>query len=81
MKKDFVITRVVTRDLFRDFFAGIRNLIGLRMRTYETMINKNLREMLEEMRLKYKDLDWYRISINPLTNGSVMMTIYGEHGK
>ena len=75
--KDFVLTRVVTRDIIRDSFAGLRNLFGLRLRTYETMINKNTEALLEEMRLKYNDIKWYRISINPLTNGSAMITVYG----
>lgn len=77
VKKDFIITRVVTRDIFRDWFAGIRNLFGLRLRTYENMINKAVKQMLKEMRLKYKHIKWYRISINPLVSGSAMINIYG----
>ena len=32
----------------------------------------------EEMRLKYQNISWYRINNNPLTTGSIMITIYGE---
>lgn len=76
--KDFVITRVITRDILRDGFNKIRNTFGLRLRNFETRIMKNADEMLEEMRLKYK-VKWYRISFNPLVTGSVMINIYGEY--
>lgn len=77
---DFIITRVITRDILRDSFNGIRNMFGLRLRNFETAIQKHTDEMLEEMRLRYK-VKWYRLSINPLVNGSVMINIYGESEK
>ena len=79
MNKDFIITRVVTRDIVRDFFARIRNMFGLRLRSYEERINQGTKEMLKEMRLKYKHIRWYRISINPLVEGSAMINIYGVY--
>jgi hypothetical protein len=75
--KNFSITRVVTKDLITDSFQGIRNLFGLRLRGYEAMINKHLKEVIKEMESKYIPL-WWRLSINPLVNGSVMITVYGE---
>lgn len=78
-QKDFILTRVVTRDIIRDSFAGIRNLFGLRLRTYESMLNKSINELLKEMRFRYKDIKWYRISVNPLVNGSAMINIYGVY--
>jgi len=79
--KDFVLTRVVTRDIIRDSFAVIRNLFGLRLRTYETMIQESVKSLQEEMRLRYKRIKWYRVSINPLVNGSAMITIYGVYNE
>jgi len=76
-KEKFQITRVVTKDLVTDSFQGIRNLFGLRLRGYEKMLNKNLKEMTNEMELIY-EVDWYRVIINPLTNGSAMIIFYGE---
>ena len=75
--KKFSITRVVTKDIVTDSFQGIRNLFGLRLRGYEKMINKNLKEIIEFAEVQYH-IDWFRLSINPLTSGSVMITIYGE---
>jgi len=79
MEKDFILTRVVTRDILRDTFAGIRNFFGLRLRTYEKMLDKHINQLLEEMRLKYKKIKWYRISINPLVQGSAMINVYGVY--
>ena len=75
--ENFQITRVVTRDLITDSFQGIRNLFGLRLRGYEKVISKSINQMTEEMNLRFK-VSWYRLIVNPLTNGSVMIILYGE---
>ncbi len=73
----FNITRVVTKNIITDSFQGIRNLFGLRLRGYEKMLNQHISEIIEVAELQYK-ISWWRLSINPLTNGSAMITIYGE---
>lgn len=77
--KDFLISRVITRNMITDMFQSIRNLFGMRLRSYEEMIKNTYEDIIEEMRITYgKSVKWYRISINPLTNGSVMVNLYGE---
>ena len=76
-KEKFNITRVVTKDIITDSFQGIRNLFGLRLRGYEQVLNKHLKEMTSEMEIRYI-VDWYKIIVNPLTNGSAMIILYGE---
>ena len=76
-KEKFNITRVITRDIITDSFQGLRNFFGLRLRGYEQVLKKHIKEMTEEMEIRYKT-DWYRIIINPLTNGSAMIIFYGE---
>ena len=76
-QENFSITRVVTKDIISDSFQGIRNFFGLRLRGYESVINKHTTELLNEVELTY-NVKWFRLSINPLVNGSVMLTIYGE---
>lgn len=78
MKRNFAITRVVTKDIITDSFQGLRNFFGLRLRGYERMINNSTKELIEEMNLRYKDIEWWRLSINPLTKASTMVTIYGR---
>ena len=79
MKKDFSITRVVTKDIITDTFQSLRNLFGMRLRGYEGMINNNIKKLIEEKNLRYKKVEWWRLSVNPLTNGSAMLTIYGVY--
>jgi hypothetical protein len=78
---NFTITRVVTRDFGTDFTQGIRNMFGMRLRGYEKMIDRNLNEMIAEMELKYKQVKWWRMSVNPLTSDGVMITIYGRNNE
>ena len=75
---DFIITRVVTRDMITDMFQSLRNTFGLRLRGYENMINRATKEMLIEMNMDYKKVEFYRFNINSLVNGSVMITLYGR---
>ncbi|MCK9371174.1 YbjQ family protein [Candidatus Dojkabacteria bacterium] len=78
IQRDFHITRIVTRDVLTDSFQSIRNMLGMRLRGYEKRLNETVEVMIEEMNLVYKNIEWYRISINPLTSGSIMIIIYGQ---
>lgn len=76
--KDFAITKVYTKNIVTDSFQGIRNIFGLRLRGYERMINQGTKEVIEEMNIKYREIKWFRLSINPMVKGSVMITIFGR---
>ncbi len=76
----FQITRVVTKDIITDSFQGLRNLFGLRLRGYEHVLNKNINEMFKEMEIKY-EVKWFRMIVNPLTQGSAMIVVYGMGDK
>lgn len=81
MVKKFSLTRVYTRNIVTDSFQGIRNIFGLRLRGYERMINNGTDEIIKEAERLYGELNWWKLSINPMTSGSVMITIFGEYGK
>lgn len=76
-KVKFTLSRVVTRDIVIDAFQGIRNFFGFRLRGYEKILDKHLREILDEMDIKY-EVEWFRLNVNPLTSGSAMIVLYGE---
>lgn len=77
--KQFLITRVVTRHFVTDFFQGIRNIFGMRLRSYEELIKTNHSEMIQMMVKKYGyRVKWYRISFNPLNKDVIMINLYGE---
>lgn len=77
-EQDFTITKVFTKNIATDSFQSIRNLFGLRLRGYEKMINQGTKELLEEMSIRYSNIKWWRLSINPMIKGSVMLTIFGR---
>jgi len=79
-KEKFSITRVVTRDVITDFLQVIRNLLGMRLKGYEDVISKNINELIKEAEKKYR-MSWWRLSVNPLTHSSIMITVYGEGNK
>ena len=79
-KESFSETRVVTKDIITDSFQGLRNFFGLRLRGYESVINKHTNELLNDMKTLW-DIQWFRLSINPLTTGAIMITLYGEGTK
>lgn len=78
-RKQFAITKVYTKNIVTDSFQNIRNLFGLRLRGYEKMINIATEEAIKEMNAKFRNIEWFRFTINPLLKGSVMITIYGEY--
>ena len=77
--KKFSLTKVYTKNMVTDSFQGIRNIFGLRLRGYERMINQGTEELIKEMEIRFKNIAWWKLSINPLLKGSVMITIYGEY--
>jgi hypothetical protein len=79
MIQKFSETRVYTKNIVTDSFQSIRNIFGLRLRGYEGMINNGTKELIELVEAKYSKIKYWKLNINPLTNGSVMITIYGEY--
>lgn len=80
MIEKFSITRVVTKNIVTDSFQSIRNIFGLRLRGYEGMIQQAINEITNEAELKFK-IKWYKYIVNPLTNKSAIVIIYGEGDK
>ena len=79
--KQFSITKVVTKNIVTDSFQGIRNLFGLRLRGYERMLNTAIEQNITEMNIKYKNIIWWRLSVNHLSKGSVMVILFGEYNE
>ena len=73
----FSITRVVTRDIVTDLIQAVRNLFGMRLVGYEEIISKNINALISSAEKSHR-VRWWRLSVNPLTHSSIMITIYGE---
>ena len=75
---NFSYTRVVTKHFVSDWVQGWRNVFGGRLKAYEKKIDEAIQDVTDEMNGVHKKVKWYRLSINPLTDASIMVTIYGE---
>ncbi len=72
------ITKVVTRNFVMDIVAGLQNLFGLNLTSYEKMIEKGHQQIEEEVKRRKLKLKWYRMEISQLTNGAMVMMLYGD---
>lgn len=76
MNKQITITKVVSRNFIMDIVAGVQNMFGMNLTSYEKMVQKGMDQIKEEV--KNKKLNWYRYEITQLTNGAVSITFYGD---
>ena len=76
----FSKTEVITRNFILDFTAKIRNIFGGNIVEYEKNINKTTAKLLSELD-NYKKVHWFRLQVDEVTNGAIMITIYGEANK
>lgn len=76
--KEITKVRVVTRFFVVDIIARIKNAFGLRLNRYENMIDKAKSEIWEEIKSERIKLKWFRYEISQLTNGAMVVMLYGE---
>lgn len=72
------ITKVVTKNFIMDFVARIQNIFGANITSYESMIDKGIKQIQDELKKKKVKLKWYRYEITELTNGAVAIVMYGD---
>jgi len=71
-------TKVMTRNFFLDFVARIQNLFGMDLASYEDMINNGIESIKQELEDEGVKLKWFRIETTQLTNGAIVILLYGE---
>jgi len=76
--KNIIITKVVTRNFIMDIIASFQNMVGSNLTSYEKMIKKGTEQIEEELKIKKLKLAWYRYEITQLTNGAVVLMLYGD---
>ena len=72
------IVKVVSSNFIFDFFAKFQNLIGKNLTKYEKMVNKGIQQIQQELKNKNITLKWFRYEITQLTNGAMVIMLYGE---
>lgn len=76
--KNITIQKVVSKNFVMDIIASFQNMFGLNMKGYESMINKGVQQIEEELKEKGIELNWYRYEISQLTNGAMAIMLYGD---
>jgi len=77
-KKNITKVRVVTKNFVVDIVASIKNFFGMRISQYEQMIERGQKEIWEEIDKEKIKLKWHRYEISQLTNGAMVIMLYGE---
>jgi len=78
MDKKIRIVKVVTRSFVLDFLSNIQNILGKNLIPYEKMVNKGMNQIDEELNKNNIVLKWYRYEITQLTNGALVILLYGD---
>ena len=76
--KEYKIVKVVSRNFIMDFVASLQNLFGKNLVTYETMLNKGINEIWNEINNNNIKLKWYKYQITEINKGAIIILLYGE---
>lgn len=78
MKKQLVwVTKVNSRNFVSDFGASLKNIIGGKLRSYESLVNETIKEASAELFEKHPDAEDIKMQITEFGNKSVSVTLYG----
>ncbi len=72
------IQKVVSKNFVIDIIVRFQNLFGLNLTSYETMMEKGIKQIEKELKDKKIKLKWYRYEISQLTNGAMAIMLYGD---
>lgn len=76
MKVSYV--RLYAKDFVSDFFQGLKNIIGGRLKGYEDMCNKAIEETLKKSNKKYPKAKNVSIRLDEFTDGALIVHIQGD---
>ena len=76
--KDVFKVRVMTRGFIIDLLASIKNFLEMRINQYEDLVIKGKKEIWDELKKEKVNLKWFRYEISQLTNGAMVIMLYGE---
>ena len=76
--KQITKVRVTTKFFIVDIINRVKNALGMRLTHYEDMIKKAQDEIWDELEEEGIKLTWHRYEISQLTNGAMVVMLYGE---
>ena len=68
----------MTRCFIVDIIATVKNFLGMRISQYEDIITKGRKEIWDELKKDKIKPKWFRYEISQLTNGAIVIMLYGE---
>lgn len=71
-------SRVMSKNVVIDIVARVKNFFGMRITQYEDLIEKAKKEIFDELDEEGIVLSWHRYQITELTNGALVIMLYGE---
>ena len=71
-------SKVVSKNAIADMFAGLKNIIGGRLRTYERMTDEAIRLCVQELTNKHSGVHNIKLQITQLSEDAVLCVAYGE---
>jgi len=69
---------VTTRHMFTDWFQGIRNALGMNLKSYEDLISEAIEQALYKLYRCYPDVYDIKIATPIVTTGSAQIIVYGK---
>lgn len=79
MKERIVFAVVVTsRHFLADFFQWFKNLIGMRLSSYENMISEAIEKALYQLYKTYPDVYDVKITTSQVALGAAEIIVYGK---
>ena len=76
MEKNFHFVKVVSRNVITDFVQGIRNFLGLELKSYTEKIDITIKELLAKAN---KPKKWYKIDVEEMGRGGIIVIVYGVY--
>lgn len=73
----FAVT-VKSKHFMADFFQWFKNLIGMNLTAYETMIEDTVEEAIYKLLKKYPDVYDIKITTSMVTHGASEIIVYGK---
>jgi len=70
-------TKVNSRNFVSDFGANIQNIIGGRLKTYESMIDLSIKEATDELIKENPKVTDIKMQITEFANASIAVIVYG----
>jgi uncharacterized protein YbjQ (UPF0145 family) len=77
-EKTVSVAVVKTRHVYADLFQWVRNLLGMNLIAYESLIEEATNEAIAKLEAKYPDVEDVHIGTAQISNGAAEIIAYGK---